>query len=174
MASPDTYKRRPVSIYIVKREAIDIKRRTHRRRTAPTLTPKLSKIIKALKTAKTGKTIKRLRNYRLPRGIRPLRRLRLRAKVLNVATAVLVSLILIVIVNMVFNGAPAKKNIAPADVSAFRIPPASLTALWDLSEKYGLDFTELLTVYALDNDFFPERSAAVPTTAEIEIGRAHV
>jgi len=53
------------------------------------------------------------------------------------------------------------------DVSAMRIPPKSVTAIYGLSQKYGMDFCEFLAVYLLDNNFFPTKSVT-PATSEIE------
>ena len=44
------------------------------------------------------------------------------------------------------------------DVEAMRIPIASLVRLDELSEERGLPFGELLTLYSVENRFFPEKS----------------
>lgn len=40
------------------------------------------------------------------------------------------------------------------NVSAFKIPSDNLFELIDLSSKYSLDFSEVLTLYSLENDFY--------------------
>jgi hypothetical protein len=39
-----------------------------------------------------------------------------------------------------------------------RFPPGAVYMMYELSGKYAVNFSELLTIYALDNGFFPEKA----------------
>jgi murein DD-endopeptidase MepM/ murein hydrolase activator NlpD len=75
-------------------------------------------------------------------------------------------LIIILIRSVIPRNRLVKINID--DVAAFRIPFAAITGIYELSEKYSVSFSKLLTVYALDNRFFPEKSQTVTDMLAIE------
>ena len=56
-------------------------------------------------------------------------------------------------------------NVHPELVAAFQIPQRSIIVLKELSEANAMDFAEVLAVYALENDFFPNRHDAPPPEA---------
>jgi murein DD-endopeptidase MepM/ murein hydrolase activator NlpD len=59
---------------------------------------------------------------------------------------------------------PARVQPAVSDISAFRIPYDSFRELDLLSAKYRLPFYELLTLYAQEYRFFPDKSAGLDPT----------
>jgi murein DD-endopeptidase MepM/ murein hydrolase activator NlpD len=76
----------------------------------------------------------------------------------------LIVLVAVVIYNII---TPNKAEARWEDISALRIPYDSFHELETLSNKYSLEFSELLTIYCQDYNFFPEKSAA-PVPGEIE------
>ena len=90
---------------------------------------------------------------RIPRGMTPV----MGEKALIAVGGLLIALLLILLVKTIFGGQSNQKYIPTGDVAAFRIQPSALTALYTLSEKYGIVYTELLAVYAIDNGFFPQK-----------------
>lgn len=48
-------------------------------------------------------------------------------------------------------------NIPVETISAFQIPPNIMIELHNLSNKYNIDFSEILTLYSLENNFFDKK-----------------
>jgi len=76
-------------------------------------------------------------------------------------------LILIFIKEFIFPGKIVKVKPPLKSVAAFQIPYKTLSDLQYLSDKYSLDFAELVTLYSIENNFFPEKTES-PTVSEIE------
>ncbi|GHU53914.1 hypothetical protein AGMMS49975_13290 [Clostridia bacterium] len=58
-------------------------------------------------------------------------------------------------------------NINLEDVAALRLPSGTIADISALSSKYGVDFAELLTIYCIENQFFPSKIYGL-SQAEIE------
>ncbi len=88
----------------------------------------------------------------------------------NIA-AVLVAFFIIIVgfvaLFQFFSSSGKKINIPIENVSNFKIPHKNLPVLKTLAAKYGIDFSELVTIYSLEQNFFPSKSQAVDA-AEIE------
>ena len=54
-------------------------------------------------------------------------------------------------------------KIGIADLQSFKIPYKTYAELERLSKKNNLDFARLLTIFALENEFFPNHAAVTPT-----------
>lgn len=87
---------------------------------------------------------------------------------MNIASIAIFIMIFLLLANLILNKSETKRSISAGDVSAFRIPYSSVTALYDLSQKYGINFSELLAVYSIDNAFFPDKSIFLLTAPELE------
>jgi len=70
--------------------------------------------------------------------------------------AAVIGVIILVLIIWAFGGS-GKIKVNPGDFESFRIPNGAITGIYDLSRKYEINFTKLLTIYALDNSFFPEK-----------------
>ncbi len=60
-----------------------------------------------------------------------------------------------------------KVRFAQERVAAFQIPAVTVENFSQLSDKYAINLSELLTLYAFENDFFPQKTAA-PTQDMLE------
>ncbi len=86
--------------------------------------------------------------------------------IINVLAVLLVVLFLVFIKDTFIT--PKKDVKVPIEnVAAYRVPYRVPIELKELSEKYGLDFIELLTIYSIENTFFPIKTVT-PSQAEIE------
>lgn len=70
-----------------------------------------------------------------------------------------------IISTFIFSGKSV--NIPVKNVAAYQIPYSVLMELKELSSKYSIDFAELLTIYSLENNFFPTKPVS-PTKYELE------
>ncbi len=86
--------------------------------------------------------------------------------VLNVA-AVLVVILFVLVVKNTFITPKKAVSVPLENVAAFRVPYRVLNDVKQLSAKYNVDFYEALTVYSVENNFFPNK-AVTPSFAEIE------
>ncbi len=87
-------------------------------------------------------------------------------KIINIGAAVLAFCFLwFLVTNFIFSRKSI--NIPVSNVAGFQISHNIIGELKELSGKYGKDFIELLTVYCLENEFFPKKIAS-PTTGELE------
>ena len=103
-----------------------------------------------------------------PRRFGRGRRVRGRAKeferILFIAgVALVLVLFLKLLTGMIFKS--GNTSIKLSDVEALRIPIASVQTLDTLSGKYDIPLADLLTVYSLENNFFPEKNPDIDTTA---------
>ncbi len=73
---------------------------------------------------------------------------------------------LVILVNCIFSGRVPKTEIR--DVTSFRVPYSSVSSILELSDKYDLDFAEALTVFSLENNFFPEKTLVETDLKSIE------
>ena len=111
--------------------------------------------------------VRRTRRKQLPLPTR--RHLgRLRRSKLNKTTAVgvgIVAVLVVVVMSMTFQQTrfPRRRiNTHPEVVAAFQIPQRNILVLRELSNTHAMDFAEVLAVYSLENDFFPNRQDAPP------------
>lgn len=86
--------------------------------------------------------------------------------IINTAAGVLIFLIFLLVKDMVMP-ADGKRPAPLENVAAFAIPPGTLADLKSLSGKYSIDFAEALTVFSLENGFYPAKSV-MPSRADIE------
>ena len=83
------------------------------------------------------------------------------------AAAVVIALMLITL-NSLIGKSEKRTEISPKDLAAFRIPAGTITDLSDLAVKYNIDYSELLTVYSMDNGFFSQKSEVMTNVSAIE------
>lgn len=108
----------------------------------------------------------KINSRKLKRQIGILNLQRVLPKYIIYGAAVIFLIVLSVyLINRISGG--MKKNIAVENVSAFRLPSKSLSVLMTLSDKYEKDLSDILTLYALENNFFPE-------SAELEINETEI
>ncbi len=81
--------------------------------------------------------------------------------------AVLTLILIVFFVKNIFISPKRKIDIPVERISAFQIPQKTMLELKSLSDKYTIEFSELLAIYCLENDFFPKKIEA-PTITEIE------
>ena len=106
------------------------------------------------------------RRFTLP-SLAALRKIRFRKDDPRVeAVSAAVVFVLVILLARAFF-APSALDFSLDNVQAFRVPGDDMIALRDLSAKYGLDFTQALTVYAAENSFFPTKAEPV-SSAELE------
>ncbi len=87
-------------------------------------------------------------------------------KFINIGAAVLAFCFLwFVITTLIFSRKSI--NIPVSNVAGFQISHNVIGELKELSGKYGKDFIELLTVFCLENEFFPRKTVS-PTMSELE------
>lgn len=84
---------------------------------------------------------------------------RTKLDVLTNLTAILLTVFLIVLLtsHVDFNSHTKKLNVDLKNVSALNIPYNILTEIKNLSEKYQIDFSELITILCFENNFFPDK-----------------
>ncbi len=81
---------------------------------------------------------------------------RLRAQFGKMGVLVAAALIAIILIVVIANA--NTKNVPIKDVAAFRVPTTAVSAVMTVSAKYNMEFADLLTLYALENAFFPSRT----------------
>ncbi len=70
-----------------------------------------------------------------------------------------------------FSHVQFKINIPQKNISAFQMPVQNFFKLNSLSQKYNIAFEELITIYSLENNFFPNKSI---TASENEIEQSMI
>ncbi len=72
-----------------------------------------------------------------------------------------VILIILVLASMIFivnKSNYNSLNISLNNISAFKLSSENIIKLEEISKKYNIDFAEMLTYYALENNFFDEKN----------------
>jgi len=115
------------------------------------------------KLAKKYRSVPRGRSFGKKRGKGLKRRARQAEKLLFLAAVALVLVLLLkLVIGVVFKTGNTSINLS--DVEAMRIPIASVEKLNELSGKYGVPLADMLTVYSVENKFFPEKNPDIDTS----------
>ena len=73
----------------------------------------------------------------------------------------IIILIILVLASMIFivnKSNYNSLNISLNNISAFKLSSENIIKLEEISKKYNIDFAEMLTYYALENNFFDEKN----------------
>ncbi len=131
----------------------------------------LKRYIKLMKFAKKPKRPKsthhNLRKRRLKRTANSKKQIENTKKLLINIAGVLTAILIIVLVKNLLITPKKDVNIPLERVAALQVPHRVLIEIKELSAKYGMNFVELLTLYCIENDFFPSKSIT-PPQPEIE------
>ena len=115
----------------------------------------------ALRRAGAPKS-KRIKEYMALKSIKR----KLPSFMVNICAVFGIVLGVVILVNFLFSGKIPKS--AVDDLTGFRVPYTAVSSLLALSEKYDLDFAEVLTVFSLENNFFPEKTLVETDAKSIE------
>ncbi len=109
-----------------------------------------------------GRSLGKSRGRPYGKGVRNIEKY-----IINLLAVLTVIVLLFMLGKYFFGEQPKTFNVSAENIAAFQIPYKSLTILKNLSAKYKLDYIELLTIYSLENNFFPSKAVA-STSEEIE------
>lgn len=85
---------------------------------------------------------------------------------INFLSIICAIIIIFAVVNKILSR-QIKISVKEKNVCAFEMPIKNFLKLQALSQKYNLPFSELITIYSLENNFFPDKSA-IENENEIE------
>lgn len=87
--------------------------------------------------------------------------------IVNIIAAVLLIFLVIYIKGLIFD-TPKKGNINADNIAAFSFSPDTFTSIRELSEKYSIDFYEMLSLYCMECSFYQSKEVNIRTKEEIE------
>lgn len=134
---------------------------TIRRKLIKKYTVKNKGFIESIKSFTKRKTVKRHSGKHIfPRRLNE-------DAIVNIIAAVVLVLLAIYVKRLLFD-APKKGNINPDNMAAFSLSPDAFSSIRELSEKYKIDFYEMLSLYLIECSFYPNKEANIRTKEEIE------
>ena len=77
---------------------------------------------------------------------------------------ILIILVLLSIIFIINKSGDNSLNISLNNISAFKLSSENIIKLEQIAKKYNIDFAQMLTYYALENNFFDEKFYDVRTT----------
>ena len=105
---------------------------------------------------------KYLRRKYSTRSIRRRKRLHSLETLAYYAGACLLLIAAVFLIYDFFSGGMKKVTVSTENVAAFQIPHRVFAQLREQSREYGVDFAEALSLYSLENSFFPAKTV-IPT-----------